>query len=232
MILFCYGIPKSGSTLAFLMARQALWLAGHSQALLPEPLRSPGQPINFLEGLDAALLPKLVAATAGRIVAVKTHACPGPDWVAAYARLAGEGLVSAHVVLRDPRDICLALRDAAAAARRAGQLAFAEFDDLGADVVPRVRQYLAELAVWRALPRAMALEYETMAFRTNRALDQVKADLGLRVPNWPIRLYLRWLANTARNRAVPGRHRVELDAAQAAWLTEAFAPELAALGYG
>lgn len=230
MVVFSYGIPRSGSTLAFQMARCLLMLRGHSQALLPPPFTPPGHRVNFAQELDPAVLRALVARVGAGKLVVKTHACPGPEWVAEYKALAQQGLVCAHVNHRDPRDICLSLVDVGALARSRGDAAFAEFVTLE-DAVARVRGYLAEIAVWQALPATLPLRYETCAFRMDAAIDAMKAQLGIACPNWPVRLYLRRIAFTWRNKAVPARHRAELDPARIAWMDSQFAPYLAQMGY-
>ena len=232
MVVFSYGIPKSGSTLAFQIAACIARLGGHRQALLPAHLRAArGHRVNFAQDLvDPEVLRGMVAHAGDRLLLVKTHARPGPAWLAAYRELAASGLVAAHVNHRDPRDICLALLDAGTQARRDGQQAFAEFVEL-ADAVAAVQRYLDELAEWSALPNRLDLRYEVCAFRMDEAIDQIKAAFGIACPNWAVRLYAGRIAFTHRNRAVPQRHRRDLDAATVARLTRDFAPYLRAMGY-
>ena len=230
MLVFSYGIPKSGSTLAFQIARAAARFAGHSQRLLAPPFSSPGHKVNFHQVLDPALLAPLAARVGDRVLVIKTHDCPGPDWIAAYRALAVRGAAKAIVNHRDPRDICLSLCDAGRAARAQGEAAFAEFVTLE-DAALRVRDYLGELEAWLALPGLLELRYESCAFRMDEAIDAIKAHLGLRTPNWVVRLYAGHIAFTHRNKAVPERHARELDAADRATLDAAFAPYLDRMGY-
>ncbi|NKE44980.1 hypothetical protein HB662_09335 [Roseomonas frigidaquae] len=225
MLVFSYGIPKSGSTLAFELAKAVARLGGHRQPLLPRHLLPGGHKVNFAQALDPAALRALAAAAEGRIRIVKTHACPGPEWVAEYRALAARGLVSAHVNHRDPRDICLSLLDAGRLARSRGEQAFAEFVTL-ADAVAGVHRYLREQAIWAALPRTLALDYAICAFRMAEAVEAIKADLGIACPNWLVRLWVQRFAFTYRNKAVPARHAAELTPAQAEWLAGEFAPWL------
>jgi hypothetical protein len=109
MLVFTFGIPKSGSTLAFQIRRSAALFTGHSQRLLPPQLRSPGHQVNF-----------------HRTLVIKTHDVPGPAWAAAYRDLVGRGQAACVINHRDPRHICLALRDAGAAARARREAAFAK----------------------------------------------------------------------------------------------------------
>lgn len=230
MIVFCYGVPKSGSTLAFQIARAAAVIGGHPQRLLPPPLRTPGHKVNFQQTLDPDLLRRVAARARHRILVIKTHDSPGPAWVEAYRDLAARGQAAAIVNHRDPRDICLSLCDAGRAARAAGQRAFAEFVTLE-DAAARVKGYLAELGVWRGLPALLELRYEICAFRMDEAIAAIRAHLGLRGPVWPVRFYAGRIAFTHRNRAVPERHVAELGAAERAALDAAFAPYLDAMGY-
>lgn len=231
MLVFSYGIPKSGSTLAFRIATGVAVLGGHWQPLLRADLRLiRGHTYNFAQELDPDVLSRLADRFRDRILVIKTHARPGPEWIAAYQALAARGLVSAHVNHRDPRDICLALLDAGAMARAKGEAAFSEFVTLE-DSVAAVRRYLGELALWTGLPNTLTLRYEITGFRTDEAIDRIKAHLGIGCPNWLVRFYVQRIAFTHRNKARPERHRAEMEPALAARLTQAFGPYLRRMGY-
>ena len=230
MLVFSYGVPKSGSTLAFQIARAIAFLAGHSQRLLPAPLSTPGHRVNFQQRLDADLLHRAAALAGDRVVVIKTHDAPAPAWIEAYGELAARGQARAILNHRDPRDICLSLCDAGRAARAQGESAFAEFVTLD-DAVGRVRRYLEELEAWRGLPGLLELRYEICAFRMEEAIAAIRAHLGLPGSAWPVRLYAGHIAFTHRNKAVPDRHLTELGEAERARLDAAFAPYLDAMGY-
>lgn len=230
MLVFSYGVPKSGSTLAFQIARAAAFLSGHPQRLLPPPLSAPGHRVNFHQRLDADLLHRVAERTGDRILVIKTHDAPGDEWAAAYRDLASRGQAKAIVNHRDPRDICLSLCDAGRAARAQGETAFAEFVTLD-DAARRVQGYLTELEAWRGLPGLLDVRYEICAFRMGEAITAIRTHLGLRGLSWPVRLYAGHFAFTHRNKAVPERHVTELGAADRAWLDTAFAPYLDAMGY-
>ncbi|MBR0680335.1 hypothetical protein GXW74_07540 [Roseomonas eburnea] len=230
MIVFSCGIPKSGSTLAFQIARAVAVLGGHPQWRLPPPLVSPGHRVNFQQVLDAGLLRQVAERIGGRTLVIKTHDSPGLEWIAAYRDLAERGQAKALVSHRDPRDICLALLDAGRRARRRGEEAFSEFATLDG-AAARVGGYLAEMERWSDLPGLLHLRYETCAFRMDEAITAVAEHLGLRCPHWPVRFYVERIAFTHRNKALPERHRTELTAEQRAPLDAAFAGYLDAMGY-
>jgi hypothetical protein len=287
MLVFSYGIPKSGSTLAFHLATGIALLGGHWQPKLDPALRRPGLPVAraipltkdfphgpappqtardrlltlalqvaarraarrghgpaqldpalgasghgvpFLQALDPAALPRLIEAAGPRILLIKTHAAPSEEWIAAYRGFAAQGLARVHVNHRDPRDICLALMDAARISRERGVTEFTKFPTLDA-AAAGVQRYLAEAARWNGLPGVLHLHYETCAFQTDAAIDLLKADLGVECRNDLVRHYALRLAYTQRNKAAPHRHRDELDEAQAARLTETFGPYLRERGY-
>ena len=285
MVVFSYGIPKSGSTLAFQLATGVALLGGHWQPRARWALRVPGLPVAlanslnlvlpngppqtfedrrltlafqlaalwaarrrlghtrltpalglayhnvpYAQELEPAALPRLIEAAGPRILLVKTHAAPSDEWIAAYRGFAAQGLVRAHVVHRDPRDICLALVDAALISRGRGVREFTEFATLE-DAIAGVRRYLAEAARWREVPARLDLPYDTSAFDMDRAIDLLKADLGVACRNDLVRHYATRLAHTQRNKAVPNRHQAELEARERARLTEIFLPELRAGGY-
>lgn len=230
MLVFSYGVPKSGSTLAFQIARAVAFLAGHSQRLLPPPLSTPGHRVNFQQRLEVDLLHRAAALAGDRILVIKTHDAPGAAWQAAYADLASRGRARAIVNHRDPRDICLSLCDAGRLARAQGDSAFAEFVTLD-DAAARVRGYLAEMEAWRGLPGVLDLRYEVCAFDMDRAIAAIRAHLGLPGRAWPVRLYAGRIAFTHRNKAVPERHLAELGEEDRQRLGAAFAPYLDAMGY-
>lgn len=230
MLVFTYGIPKSGSTLAFQIVRSTAWFAGHSQRLLPPALRSPGHRVNFHQTLDAGLLRRVAERVGERVLVIKTHDAPGPDWIAAYRDLAARGQAACVINHRDPRDICLALRDAGSVARSRGEAAFAEYVTIE-DAAARVARYLDDLAAWCRLPGRCEVRYETCAFRMGEAIGAIKAHLGLRSPAWLVRYYAGRVAFTHRNRAVPERHVTELTPAERAVLDTAFGSYLDAMGY-
>lgn len=230
MLIFSYGIPKSGSTLAFQIARATARFAGHSQRLLPAPLSTPGHRVNFHQVLDPALLEPLLRRVGDRILVIKTHDRPDAAWIGAYAELAARGAARAIVNHRDPRDICLSLCDAGRVARAQGEEAFSEFVSLDT-AAARVRGYLADLDAWRGLPGLLDVRYETCAFRMDAAVEAIKTHLGLRTPNWLVRLYAGHIAFTHRNKAVPERHATELDPAERARLDAVFGPYLDRMGY-
>jgi hypothetical protein len=287
MLVFSYGIPKSGSTLAFHLATGIAMLGGHWQPKLDPALRRPGLPmalavpltkefphgpappqtgndrlltlalqvaarraarrghgpailppelgasglgVPFVQTLDPAVLPRLIEAAGPRLLLIKTHAAPSDAWISAYRGFAAQGLARVHVNHRDPRDICLALLDAARISRERGASEFTEFATLEA-AMAGVQRYLAEAARWDGLPNVLHLHYETCAFRTDAAIDLLKADLGVECRNDLVRHYALRLAYTQRNKAAPNRHRDELDERDVARLTEAFLPYLRARGY-
>jgi hypothetical protein len=285
MLVFSYGMPKSGSTLAFQLAKGVALLGGHWQPMTSARLRWPGLPLHlandlhvrlpkgppqtmqdrrrslalqvairratwgqkrlapldpalgvsghvvpFAEVLDPEVLHRLAALAGDRILLIKTHAAPSPEWSAAYCALAARGQVRAHVNHRDPRDTCLALVDAARILRARGVTEFTEYLDLEA-AIEGVQRYLGEVALWCDLPNTLHLRYESCAFETDAAIDLIKADLGVDCDNGLVRHYATRLSHTQRNKARPDRYREELDAGQRARLTEMFGPYLRAWGY-
>lgn len=230
MVIFSFGLPKSGSTLAFQLASCIARFGGHPQSLLPPPLSKAGHYINFHDVLDADILRRVVEHAGGRHVIIKTHSIPGPAWVEEYKRLAAQGQVAAHVNHRDPRDICLALLDAGRRSRAQGKREFSEFTTLE-EAAERVEWQLRQLESWTSLPNVLNLRYEICAFRMDEAIDQLKAHLGVRTPNWLVRLVVRHFTFTQFNKGVPERHRSELSPIDATWLAKTFAPYLDAMGY-
>jgi hypothetical protein len=178
----------------------------------------------FVQSLEAEALPRLVDAAGEGLFLVKTHAAPDERWLAAYARLAAQGLARVHVTRRDPRDICLALLDAGRINRARGAPEFREFETLEG-AVARVRGYLAEAARWQGAPHVLELDYETCAFRPEAAIAAIQADLGVTCDAGLLAHYALRLAFTQRNRAEPQRHVRELGEAERRRLEEVFGGE-------
>jgi hypothetical protein len=130
MLVLCYGLTKSGSTLAFELIKAMLNSAGHAQERLPDGPVNPGHRVNYVQPLNRQRLNDILSAVGDRWIAVKTHAGIADPMFTYLEKLQRERRIQVVVSYRDPRDICLAMLDAGSAARTAGVKEFSEITDL------------------------------------------------------------------------------------------------------
>lgn len=79
-VVFSYGMTKSGSTLAFDLARTALELASFPHPLLPQDATGTARKVNFAGHLDDRNIEMLAEAVRSicHPIVVKTHTWPDP----------------------------------------------------------------------------------------------------------------------------------------------------------
>ena len=207
MIVLSYGLTKSGSTLAFEMAKAVLELNGHPQPLLPDDVITPGESVNFVRGWTDERLARMLEATAERRIVVKTHTGPFGISPGRVDEAITAGALKLHVVYRDPRDMIVSMLDHGVKSRRTGGVAFSEIETLE-DAIARVGQQLYRLGAWGAHP-SLKLQYERFAFHPTYGPQAIADDLGL--PADPGEVWE--IVNgrfTQRNEAVPERYKTAL----------------------
>ncbi len=230
MLVLCYGIPKSGSTLAFELVRGVLKSAGFEQPTFVNDARG-------LEGVDANL-PGLrnfvipfdrqraenLIATIGpdRRIAVKTHA-PFPD--ADYAWLneqQANGAIQIVASYRDPREICLSLVDAAKKAKKRGFDAFGDVEHMQR-AQKNVRNRIPDFRKWASLKGSLRLDYDTIAFAPDKALRRIEDALHVTcIGKEDVKDHVYYEAPTQKNKAVRNRYKDELSDAENAQMLEEF----------
>jgi hypothetical protein len=177
MIVISYGLEKSGSTLAFEMAKAVLELDGHPQPRLADGIVNPGPPINEVgpwtdEGLD-----RLVEHTTGQKIVVRTHHAPLPLGTERVVELVESGHVKIHVVYRDPRDLVVAILDDAVDARAQHLRRHSDIHTVQ-DAVLLLGARLPALRQWGAYP-SLKLRYEDFAFDHTVGPQRIADDLGI-----------------------------------------------------
>ena len=215
MIVISFGVRKSGSTLAFEMAKAVLELVGHPQDLLPGGLVDPGHDINMVGAWTDERLARLIDETHGTRIVVRTHGHPrrlSTDSVREHLRA---GRLKIHVVFRDPRDGVLSLLDEARMnPDKAGPLTVDE-------AIARLRPKVEKLRQWGAFP-SLKLRYDDFAFDPVRGPMMIAEHLG--VPTDPDEVWA--LVNqrpTKKNVAMPHRHITDLSSADRARVEAALA---------
>lgn len=221
MLILCYGITKSGSTLAFELIKGMLETVGHPQIRLPDDVVRPEQIVNFVEPVDRESLQKLLAAIDERWIAVKNHSPITDETFLYLERLQREGLVRVTASWRDPRDICMSLLDAAVQAKVLGTKEFSEFTDLTI-AVRIMRRKLAAFRRWGALKGTLRLDYDTVAFSPDRAIDEIEPFLGIASDRERAKQYAFNEASTQMNKGKRHRAAEELSPEEYAALTDVF----------
>ncbi len=223
MLILCYGIMKSGSTLAFELVKGMLENVGHPQTRLPDGPVDAARRQNYISSLDEDRIDALLAAIGDRWVAVKTHAGFDDQLFPRLEDLQARRAVQIIASYRDPRDICLSLMDAGAKARARGVPTFAKMRDLDS-AVSRVREQLPKFRKWASVNGTLRLNYETVAFASDEAIDLIEHRLNIVCDRAVAKKHAFEEAFTQRNKAKSERFREEFTPSQNAQLLEAFGP--------
>jgi hypothetical protein len=222
MILLSYGITKSGSTLAFELAKGILIRNGFVQKRLPEHVVARAR-INFLRADPLRrrhIDPLLSAVPRGQKIAVKTHSPADPELIPHLEQLLQDKTLAIHVIFRDPRDICLSLLDAGVNSRQAGRRQFSQIATLD-DAIPVVQRQLERLRIWGSINGASLYEYGQFAFDMDKTIERMAAELGLAADNDAVKHYVNSVF-TQKNKARRNRHADEMTPEQNAKCLDAF----------
>ena len=227
MLVLCFGIQKSGSTLAFELVRGVLETAGFAQPFLRNDRfkdgTAPEGARNFVEHIDRARIDELVQVIGpDRRIAVKTHSGFPAGIFPWLEDLQARREVQVIVSRRDPRDICLSLLDAGARSRRIGAGAFTELETLD-DAAAYVGRRIARHRRWLALRGTLALDFDTVAYAPDAAIDAIETCLGVSGDHALAKKHAFEEADTRKNKARRDRHVDEMTAEQKAKMAETFA---------
>ena len=225
MLVICYGIAKSGSTLAFELVRGVLESAGHGQKKLKgAPGLKPRARGNHLETMSKEDLSALIETIGpGRIVAVKTHKTFDDSMFGWVEDLQRQRKLQAIVSYRDPRDMCLSLVDHGKDSRAAGRRGFARIHDLD-DAARIIQTAIPKFAKWGSLEGTLRLYFETVAFAPDDAIDAIERTLGVTCDHEEAKRHAFEDAFTQRNKARRNRYLDEMNEDQKARMLETFRP--------
>ena len=216
-LFFSYGLTKSGSTLAFQLARTALIRAGHDQPQSDVPGLVVSKKINAIQHVSDTQAAALLGGP--RPLILKTHTRCDPAVASLFAR----GHATGHAVIRDPRDIALSMLDNGRVNRAKGRPAFAEIVTLD-DAIAAIENQMATLATWLALPDFKRLRYDRLAFDTVAAARDILDHLGLDGDPTAIAAHVLENEFIQFNVGRRDRWRSEMAAADAARIHARFAP--------
>jgi hypothetical protein len=228
MLILCYGMPKSGSTLAFELVRGVLQNAGHPQETFINDERDAGEMAkagiglrNFARGLTREKIEGMMTKIGpDRKIVVKTHSRMPAGSFSWLESLHDSGELRVIASYRDPREMCLSLLDAAVKAEKRGLSAFIEKVDLR-NAAKGVERRIPHFREWGALKGTLRLDYDTVAFLPNDAIDRIERMLDVVSDREAAKHYTFNLAYTQKNKGKPGRYR-ELNEEQNAELMERF----------
>ncbi|PIB24574.1 hypothetical protein BFP76_05120 [Amylibacter kogurei] len=217
--VFCYGMTKCGSTLAFETTRSALELSGFPQPRLSESALGISRKINFCQHLNSNNINALKneVRAIGHPIAIKTHTRPDPVVINMIDQ--GDALVQA--TYRDPREMALSMLDHGRKSRQSGMNAFSEIKDLD-DAMRNIRSQIDSLTQWLYRPNCLPIYYSDLAFSqidtTRRILAQLQLDID------PRRVIKHVAQNrfTQMNKAVRDRYRHEMTRTQSRAFRRAF----------
>ncbi|MEM8753053.1 MAG: sulfotransferase domain-containing protein [Pseudomonadota bacterium] len=205
-IYICYGMAKSGSTLAYRLASAVAEAAGAPQG----PAGLGGGDGRYAAVIRPRELEALFAAERPRPVVVKTH---GGLWRKTAEALAA-GRATALATCRDPRDAVLSMLDAGARG-----------DDWGrSDVeaaLKTVRAQVEKFEAWARAPNALVLPYERTAADPAGAAARIAEQIGAKVDAEAC-AKAALSAGTLLNRGRAHRHAAEMDPALAARIRDEF----------
>lgn len=221
MLVLCYGITKSGSTLTFELVKGMLENAGHPQVRLPDNVVNSGHRVNYIQPITHRRLDDLCAAIGDRLIAVKTHAALLDPIFHHTEDLQRRGQLQVIASWRDPRDICLSLVDAGKEARASGRREFSLMTDVHVAAY-EVSSQIQKFIKWASLKGTLTLEYDIVAFSPENAIDCIESVLGIACDRPKAIRYAFEEAFTQKNKGERNRFRQELNEEDQAALEKRF----------
>jgi hypothetical protein len=214
MLVICYGMAKSGSTLAFELTKGVLSAAGHDQGKVKSDGLKKRRGGNYIAELTRESLVDIVdAIEPGRIVAAKTHKCFEDEefsWVEEFQVQRKIQIVASY---RDPRDMCLSLVDHGARSREKGQESYANIEDLD-DAARLIANAIPKFRRWAALSGSLRLYYDTVAFSPDAAIEALENVLGVTCDHEEVKKHAFEDSFTQRNKAQKMRFESEMSDAE------------------
>jgi hypothetical protein len=183
MIIFSYGITKSGSTLLFELTKVILNNSGYKQRKLPDTVVESGHKINFINIVTIESINKLLKEVRDdEIIVVKTHSFLDFDTQIYLEYLALSRKIKIHASYRNPFDISLSMIDHGNRSRIEGHREFSNFHKVE-DTLIAIKQSLSSFRKWSSISGSLRFEYEDVAFDTDKAFDMLIRDLAINIDN-------------------------------------------------
>lgn len=219
-LFLSYGMPKSGSTLAFELTRTMLELAGVPQDKLGGGVISTTADVNFVLELNGESFKALKEQTRSlaKPLVIKTHSKLFPRVKNALA----SGAVLGHAVCRDPRDIALSMLDAAREGRAWGTGPDGPFRTV-ADTEKRLHAGIRHFLAWAETPNVMPIHYERLAFDTAAVAGEIATQLGIETDLERVIGIVTREKFTQLNQGISQRWKTQMDPSDARRLEKQFA---------
>jgi hypothetical protein len=223
MLVLCYGMQKSGSTLAFEIVRGVLQSAGFEQPFVYNDMRDPAEARrNYINNINKENVAALVETIGpDRRIAIKTHANLPNEifaWVEERQRAREIQIVTSY---RDPRDVCLSLLDAGEKSRETNKGAFGTFRTLD-EAAEFVEGRVARFRKWSAVRGALRLNYDLVAFEPETAIAAIERALNVRCDKAEVLKHAFDRAYTQKNVAQRHRYLTDMDDEQKRRMGEKF----------
>ncbi len=122
---------------------------------------------------------------------------------------------------RDPGDVCLSMLDAAVHARQKGFKAFSRITDLDV-AIKEAGDRIEKFRRWASVQGALRLDYETVAFSPDLAIDRIERYLNITSARDAARRHALEHAFTQQNKMKRRRFEDELAEEEKRRLTEVF----------
>ncbi|HVU19370.1 MAG TPA: sulfotransferase domain-containing protein [Gemmataceae bacterium] len=223
MLVICYGMAKSGSTLTFEMVKGVLAGAGHDQRKIKSPALRRKRTGNYFAELERESLSALLEKIGDeRMIAVKTHMVFDDGMFAWLEELQRQRKLQVVASYRDPRDICLSLVDHGERSREAGKESFAHIRNLER-AAGLVEKAIPKFRKWASLEGSLRLYFETVAFAPDEAISAIEGVLGVSCNHEEVKRHAFEDAFTQKNKAQKSRFEQEMDATARSELSETFA---------
>ena len=221
LLYFSYGMTKTGSTLAFELARSALDLCGFPQDEVQSDVAKANLNRSFVNHVTDEQMEALKqeARSRGYPIVLKTH--QRPALCVRQAIISGEAL--AHACYRDPRDMALSMLDHGENARRKGRKPFSELHTL-AQAFANIRSQHDTLTAWLRLPNVLPLYFEDIAFNTVETARRILKQLELKLDPEMLAEVVHTQRFTQKNKAVRQRYPNEMDLELSANIADEYAP--------
>ena len=221
MLVICYGMAKSGSTLTYEMVKGVLTSAGHDQEKVRSFGLKPGRG-NYVADLSRdAVLDVIDSIGPDRIVAAKTHMAFDGGMFAWLEELQARRKLQVIASYRDPRDICISLLDHGKRSRKQGKEAFSHIRDLDR-AAGLVEKAIPKFRKWASLAGSLRLYFDTVAFAPDDAIALVEKTLGVSADHDAVKQHAFEDAFTQKNKAQKRRFEMELDSDERAALEGRF----------
>lgn len=210
MLVICYGMAKSGSTLSFELVRGVLKSAGFAQGKIRAAGLKPRARGNYLVEVTRETISEIISVVGSdRIIAVKTHQDLPQELFGWFEELNAHRKLQVVTSYRDPRDVSLSLLDAGARARSKGLQGFSNIHDLD-DAADLVEKAIRKFRKWSSLQGALRLYYGTFVNTPDDAINAIETALGVLSDHSAVIKHAFEDAFTQKNKAKKNRFEDEM----------------------